>query len=248
MHFFLFKCGGRELQNTLYSLIELQEIDLKLDKVKEERGDLPEIVEELDSRLNGNKKMVADQKEKVKHLKVETNTVETELKSLKVKLKKYEDQLYQVKTNKEYDAISNETEMVKSKIDEYEDQIINNTETIENLEKSNELLESEITKLENEFDENNNLLQEKINTSSEEENILIHEREIVAKKLTHQQISSYTRIRSAKRGMAVASCNGGVCSGCFSFIPPQRVVEIKSMKRLHQCESCGRILVWDQNL
>ena len=75
----------------------------------------------------------------------------------------------------------------------------------------------------------------------------MHEKEIVEKKLTNQQINSYHRIRSAKKGKAVASCNGGVCSGCFSFLPPQKVVEIRSMKKIYHCESCGRILVWDNN-
>ncbi len=236
------------MQNTLYSLIELQEIDLKLDKVKEERGDLPAIVESLKDRLSSNKNMLDEQQSRIRQLKVETNTMETELESFKVILKKYEDQLYQVKTNREYDAISNETENVKNKISEYEDKILDNSETVENLIKSNETLESDIAKLGNEFEDNNTLLQEKITASSEEENILNHERDIVEKKLTSQQINSYRRIRNAKRGMAVASCNGGVCSGCFSFIPPQKVVEIRSMKQLYQCESCGRILVWDQNI
>ena len=235
------------MQNTLYSLIELQEIDLKLDKVQEERGDLPSIVESLENRLDNIKTTLKDQKSRIKQLKVETNTMETELESLKVNLKKYEDQLYKVKTNKEYDAISNETENVKSKIAEYENKILDDSETIENLIKSNETLESDLSKIKIEYGDNKTLLQEKIGASSEEENILKHEREIVEKRLSSQQISSYRRIRTAKRGMAVASCNGGVCSGCFSFLPPQKVVEIKNMKQLYQCESCGRILVWDQN-
>jgi len=116
------------------------------------------------------------------------------------------------------------------------------------LQKSNKEIETELAKIQSEFDENSAVLKERISASSEEENILRQEREIVEKRLTRQQIDSYRRIRAAKKGKAVASCNGGVCSGCFSFIPPQRVVEIRSMKHLHQCESCGRILVWDQNL
>ena len=162
-------------------------------------------------------------------------------------MKKYEAQLYQVKTNKEYDAIANETENVKKKIDEFESNIIEAVEKIENFTKSNDEIESEIEKLTTDYDENNVALQEKISTSSEEENLLMHEKEIVEKKLTTQQIKSYHRIRSAKKGKAVASCNRGVCSGCFSFIPPQKIVEIRSMKRIYHCESCGRILVWDNN-
>jgi predicted nucleic acid-binding Zn-ribbon protein len=235
------------LQKTLYSLIELQEIDLKLDKVKEERGDLPSIVKTIKTTLDEKENLLEDQKELIIKLKVDSKTMETELESYKDQLKKYEAQLYQVKTNKEYDAIANETENVKKKINDLESNIIESVEKVESLTNSNKEIQSDIEKLTIDFDENNVALQEKISASSEEENLLKHERNIVEKKLTNQQINSYQRIRSAKKGVAVASCNGGVCSGCFSFIPPQKVVEIRSMKRMYHCESCGRILIWDNN-
>ncbi len=235
------------MQKTLYSLIELQEIDLKLDKVKEERGDLPYIVERLKTSIDEKQKLLEVQKKDIKRLTVETKSLESELESHKDQLKKYEGQLYQVKTNKEYDAIANETENVKKKINENEDEIIENTEISENLVKSNEEIETEIKNMQTEYEDSNAELLEKINASSEEENLLKHEKVIVEKKLSQKQISSYHRIREAKKGKAVAYCNGGVCSGCFSFIPPQKVVEIKSMKQLYHCESCGRILMWDNN-
>jgi predicted nucleic acid-binding Zn-ribbon protein len=235
------------LEKTLYSLIELQEIDLKLDKVKEERGDLPTVVENLKKSLDNKNHTLQEQIEAIKRLKVDLSSIETEVDSLKEQLKKYESQLYQVKTNKEYDAIANETENVKKKINDLETVILESTEKIETLTKSNEEIEDEINKLSADYDDNNVALQDRISASSEEENLLKHEREIVEKKLSTQQINAYQRIRSAKKGMAVAYCNGGVCSGCYSFIPPQKVVEIRSMKRLFHCESCGRILVWDKN-
>jgi predicted nucleic acid-binding Zn-ribbon protein len=215
--------------------------------VIEERGDLPSIVEKIKNTLNDKQSLLNNQKELITKLKVDSKTMEIELGSLKEQLKKYEAQLYQVKTNKEYDAIANETENVKKKIDEFENSILEADEKVENLTKSNDELQSEIEKLSADYDENNMSLQEKINASSEEEHLLKHEREIVEKKLTKQQINSYLRIRVAKKGIAVASCNGGVCSGCFSFIPPQKVVEIRSMRSIYHCESCGRILVWDNN-
>jgi predicted nucleic acid-binding Zn-ribbon protein len=236
-----------ELEKTLYSLIELQEIDLKLDKVEEERGDLPSVVENLKNTLESKNDLLKEQKELITKLKVDSNSMETELGSLREQLKKYEAQLYQVKTNKEYDAIANETENVKKKISDLETSILEASEQIENLTKSNEEIETNINELTVDYDDNNVALQDKISASSEEENLLKHERDIVEKKLTKQQIKAYQRIRYAKKGVAVAYCNGGVCSGCYSFIPPQKVVEIRSMKRIFHCESCGRILVWDKN-
>ena len=173
--------------------------------------------------------------------------MELELASARQQMQKYEDQLYKVQTNKEYDAIANETENVKNKIRELEERILQMEETVESLTGSNDEIEKELTQLSTDYEESNSELQQKISASSEEENILRQERDIVKKKLTIQQLNSYERIRQAKRGVAVASCNGGVCSGCYSFIPPQKVVEIRNMQRLYYCESCGRILVWDKN-
>ena len=108
------------MEKTLYSLIELQEIDLKLDKVREERGDLPERVESLSNTISENETLIEQQKSEKRKLTLGNKNSELKLESSKSQLKKYQDQLYQVKTNKEYDAISHETERVKETIDELE--------------------------------------------------------------------------------------------------------------------------------
>jgi predicted nucleic acid-binding Zn-ribbon protein len=53
-------------------------------------------------------------------------------------------------------------------------------------------------------------------------------------------------VRSARDGYGVAKIENSVCGGCFSYIPPQKIVEIKKMKKVYSCEFCGRILVWDE--
>ena len=236
------------MESTLYSLIELQEIDEKLDKVREERGDLPELVENLQTTISEKEDQIKEQKAAIKDLTLENKNYELDLESSKAQLDKYQGQLYQVKTNKEYDAIAHETETIKKKIDELERIILEKEQTKENLSLSNDEIGKELVGLRKDFEENNSELQAKISSSSEEENILRQERSIAEKKLTSQQLNAYERIREAKKGMAVAYCNGGVCSGCFSFIPPQKVVEIRNMKKIYYCEACGRIMVWDKNI
>jgi predicted nucleic acid-binding Zn-ribbon protein len=221
------------LQKTLYALIELQEIDSKLDSLNEERGDLPQVVHKLKSAQDEKKNLLDSQKKFIKELRLEEKEKGLELESLKAQLKKYEDQLYMVKTNKEY---------------EIENRILEIGDSIENYLESNEQFEKDFSVIASELKENDSALQKKIGASAEEENLLLQERQITKKKLTTQQISSYERIRTAKKGIAVAYCNGGICSGCYTFIPPQRVVEIRGMKKIFTCESCGRILVWNKNV
>ena len=35
----------------------------------------------------------------------------------------------------------------------------------------------------------------------------------------------------------------GACKGCFNKIPPQRIIDIQSRKKITACEYCGRVLV-----
>ena len=246
VHFFIF-IWRVSLQKTLNALIELQEIDLKLDRLNEERGDLPDIVNNLKSKIEKDDELLNNQQDTLKKLKVEEKKIELELETTRAQLKKYDEQLYQVKTNKEYDAIANETESTKNTIDASENRLLEIAETLEKLEASIADLKKNKQTSKKELKESNEDLQAKISESSEEENILMQEKNIAEKSLTKRHLSTYNRIRGAKNGIAVAHCNGGICSGCFSFIPPQKVVEIKNMKNIFTCESCGRILVWNQN-
>ena len=71
----------------------------------------------------------------------------------------------------------------------------------------------------------------------------------VFKEIDKRYVSRYERIKKAKAGLAVARISEqGACSGCFSVIPPQRIVEIRSKDQLFSCEHCGRILIWDETI
>lgn len=235
------------MQKTTYALIELQEVDNRLQELMEERGDLPLIVEDLKAKLEEKINTLEQMKEDVKAAKVMVKNLETSIQESKEKLKKYEEQLYQVKTNKEYDAITAETETVKEQLEQFENDIVENTDKIEKLDDEIELLQDEIEKLESEYEENNIELESKMRSTQEEENMLLQERKIIVEGFSPQIISMYEKVRKARGGMGVAPIKNGVCGGCYSYIPPQKIVEIKRMKKIYTCEFCGRILVYNES-
>ena len=246
---FLFKKGGYlKLQQILYGLIELQEVDKRLDELRAERGDLPLIVEELKSKLDA-KKVESDKcKEGIKAAKIKQRELEVSIDELKSKYDKYEEQLYQVKTNREYDAITLETETVKQQWDEAKKEIEETQISILENESRQKEINEELKKLENEFEDNTVELNTKMNETAEEENLLQQERDIIIKKSNPEIIKTYELVRQARSGQGIANIQGNVCGGCFSYIPPQKIVEVKKMKEIYTCEFCGRILVWNQNV
>ena len=57
-------------------------------------------------------------------------------------------------------------------------------------------------------------------------------------------LNAYEHIRqNARNGLAVVMVQRDACGGCFSKIPPQRQLDIRSRKKIIVCEYCGRILV-----
>ena len=98
------------MQKVLETLIHLQKIDKQLQHLEAERGDLPQKVEELNSQVNDAKRDLNNKIEKKESLTSEKASLDNDVVLLSEQLKKYKVQLYQVKTNKEYDAITLEIE------------------------------------------------------------------------------------------------------------------------------------------
>ena len=84
-----------------------------------------------------------------------------------------------------------------------------------------------------------------VEATSAEEAKLRANREACAEKIDARTMSAYDRIReSCNNRLAVVSVfNADSCGGCFNTIAPQRLIDIKSNKKMIICEYCGRILV-----
>ncbi len=233
-----------KLQKTLYALIELQEIDNRLDELKAERGDLPLIVDELENKYNSKKALLEEKNELLQKTKLRQKELELLIEEAKAKLAEFEEKLYQVKTNREYDAIMAETDNTKEKLEESEDELLQTHETIEKVEQEINQLKEELEKIAGELEENRVELEKKMTATAEEENLLRNERDIIIQKTDPEIIKTYERVRAARDGQGIARIENGVCGGCYSYIPPQKIVEVRKMDKIYTCEFCGRILVY----
>ena len=234
------------MQKTVYALIELQEVDHRLDELRDERGDLPLIVEELENKLKQKSSELKEKKKNLQDSKVRQRELELNLDEAKEKLNKFEEQLYQVKTNKEYDAITTQTEVVKQEVESSENELLTLDETISALNDSVNELEREIVEIEAELSENKVELEQKLQATADEENLLNQERKIIIDNSDPKLINTYEMVREARNGQGIAKIVGNVCGGCHAFIPPQKIVEVKKMKQIYTCETCGRILIWHE--
>lgn len=233
------------MRETLAALVKLQEIDFQLRALEQAKGDLPQKVIMLEQEIAEKEEVMQDRKNRIESAQSELRNIHAEVTALRERLKKYQSQLYQVKTNKEYDAITIELETTETAISQNEYKAME----VEDQEKE---LQAEAAALAPILEEDRALLSENrkqleamLEKTREKEESLMKQRQEITVTLSRPILSTYERIRQGRGGMAVAFLKDGACSQCSSRIPPQRGLEIRMMNRLYLCEVCGRIMLWD---
>lgn len=234
------------MENRLRLLYNLQKIDSSLDEVQDMKGDLPHIVAELEQRLKKKETQKKELEEFVKKSLVSRDQTDLEILSLKEQIEKYKTQQFQVKTNRQYDALAREADYAQEKINRLEQEM-------ELLEGKAGVAKIDAEKLSPEIDELTAELSEKkaeldfVNKEHEDEELrLRHEREKTVVRLEKSDLRQYERIRKAKGGKAVVTVRRNACGGCFNRVPPQTVLELRKNSKIWICEHCGRVLVSDQ--
>ena len=229
--------------DRLSTLFELQLIDDELDTLQELRGDLPIEVNNLNFQIQSIKDSLEEKENEKEEALEKIKTNEEEIERLNTGLKKFKSQLYQVRNNKEYDALTKEIDHSEEKIKLFEDESLELENRVQTLKSEIEEVTPQLEEFLAELEVKEEELKQIIKANEREETKLTSQREEVAGKVRKSDYNTYTRIRKALGGKAVVSISRGACTGCHNVVPPQRQIEIRNSKRLFTCESCGRLLI-----
>jgi len=231
------------LINRLKILYELQLIDDQLDELEELRGDLPNAVESLESKINEIRTSVTEKEKQKKESLDKRKENEEEMEKLLSNQKKFKAQLYQVRNNKEYDALTKEIDHSEEHIKKLEIENDSLADLSKKLTDEIEEVKPQLYTLNEELKEKQADLKEIIKTNEKEESKLKTKRKEIADLIKKPDYSAYIRIRKAKKGKAVVTIKRSACSGCHNIVPSQKQLEIRRNNKLFFCEYCGRILV-----
>ncbi|MCX8057477.1 MAG: C4-type zinc ribbon domain-containing protein [Ignavibacteria bacterium] len=230
------------MKTRLKLLWELQKIDNELDKLEELRGELPREIELLQNKLDELQETIkAKKKEKENSLKKREEN-DDKIAESKANLKKFKAQLLQVKTNREYDALTKEIDYTEELIQKLEQENNSLADLSKKLTQEIEELEPEIKDIQKELEEKREELAEIDKLNDKERKELESKRADVLAKITRADLQLYNRIREAK-GRAVVPIKRNACDGCYAIISSQKQLEIRRNDKIYTCESCGRILI-----
>lgn len=230
------------MKSELQYLAELAIVDMKLDELQEDCGDLPLTIKKLEKNYYD---LVATAKETeqilsdVRKFKAESKLT---LQTIKEKEEKMAEKQFNVKNNKEFDAITKEIDHSRSEFVRLTDELRNVGVKEENLIQmlENQKSDAETSRVELES------AQKELDliTSDQNEDLLVlkEKRKELSQHITQYWYSEYLRIRTLHHD-AVVSIKKNSCSGCYSSIPPQKNVELRNNEeKIYYCENCGRII------
>ena len=231
---------------SIAHLVELQEIDSQLDDLNSLLGDLPKMVDDLNAQENSLASKVEKDKIRSKDINLSLNKSETANKTIQAKIDKLTDQLFLVTNNKQYDALTLEIDHLKEKKENHESQILEHIEENEELEKNITENEKLLYELKSDLDVRRKKLDVALSETADEKAALENSREKQISKIDSSIIQIYSKVISARSGVAVVPLSGDSCGGCGAALPIQMASEIRSGKT-HRCFNCGRFVYSKKN-
>jgi predicted nucleic acid-binding Zn-ribbon protein len=226
-------------QNELY---HLQEIDIKIAKIKYEIANLPEQLEINKLKNNDNKETLVIQN--------------TELKDTKLNLHKTQNDLDKVNGDKDKNNLrikegnlsANELMFVQDDIKRQVHRQRDLQKKIEDIQKTITLQTQKIIDTENEIAQNSKKVEELELTVKEKSEAI--EKSILELEKQKKDINLSDELKELYRvhtveGVAVAKLIDNQCSGCNMIQPPAYIDKIKDIQNneIIFCEECDRILI-----
>jgi predicted nucleic acid-binding Zn-ribbon protein len=225
-------------------LLILQERDRKISQLVRESKDIPARKNEIESRLNAQRESLHNTEENLKKETASTKLIESEIEGLKLKIAKFREQQFQIKSNVEYKALENEIATTEKKIAAQEDNELVILEAMDEHRARIVECESDLKRESEHVQQDIAALDKRAQAIEGEVHDLKLDRDEIAKDIDPDFLSRYERIMNHVGDYALVSVDNGACGGCHMKLPPQAITDAKKVTDLTLCDFCGRILYW----
>ncbi|MCD6487208.1 MAG: hypothetical protein J7K35_07770 [Syntrophobacterales bacterium] len=233
------------MKEQILLLVELQNIDLEIEKFMLRKVDLPKKIIRLDEKLKAVEVELAESGQRLDKLKADHKAKETALKNGIENSKKAKSRLLEVKTNKEYEATLKEIDAINEKSSGIEDEIIHILEEIDRVSEDLKVKESETTSYHSKCENEKGKLEKELSSIGSALDDVLQKRNKIRSGIKAKFLKKFDIIRDRKNGRAVVPARKEICYGCHMNIPPQMYNELQKNERLILCPHCERIIYWE---
>lgn len=230
------------LREKLKALEELQQIDLETNEVKAELDALPARRAGAESAVSAARRAWEDERARLEGNEKERRQLESLLGMERDKVKKWEGRLGEIKTPREYAALSREIDIAKKTNDSQSEQIRELAAQALELKTAVDAKEEELSEREAAAQASVEEVEKRKAAADERMRALDARRAAAVKQVDPGLLAKYENIKRRRAGVAIAQVVGMTCKGCHRNIPPQLAITLQRANSIETCPNCHRII------
>jgi predicted nucleic acid-binding Zn-ribbon protein len=231
---------------VLQDLLELQKVDVQLASVRDRLAKFPKKLADADARLVGGKAELDQSKAAQLASFKDRKKYELDVEQLKERVRKYRDQMSQVKTNEAYKALQHEVQMAEEEISKAEDRLLEQMVSGEEYDRRIKSSEKTLKEIEEVVRRERSKIEAEKAEAEKDLTRLTEERTRVVAAVPENLLDHYDRIAKKHNGVALAEVREEKCAACGMRVRPHVFQEMnrRASEEMFHCETCTRILYY----
>jgi uncharacterized protein len=234
------------VQKVLQNLLDLQSIDARLNELRSRLATFPKKLADIEARLAAARSAVESAKAaQVANFK-DRKKFELDVEQAKERVRKYKDQMSQVKTNEAYKALQHEIQMAEADISKAEDRLLEQMVSGEVFDLRIKAAEQDRKEVEEAMQRERARIESETSAAQKSLALVESERAQVVAEIPEDLLDHYDRIARKHKGVALAEVRDEKCSACGMIVRPHVFQEMRraASNEMFHCETCTRILYY----
>ena len=229
---------------TTRQLYVLQELDLALDRLQEEKG---KAEQELSSglRIDHVETAFDEENERLPEVQSQHRLQQLEMETLRERSTRLEAQLYsgEITNPRDLESLGQEVSHARELLEQQDAELLQISVQAEESQSRRDSLEMELSDGRAAWQIREAELQEQVERWTLEVETVSTQRKGLVDTLDPSEVQRYESLRKTKGGVAVAKVERGLCQGCRMALPTQQQQRVRIGRQTVLCSSCGRILI-----
>jgi len=230
---------------NLERLVRLQQLDTTIDEARRRIAAHPQRLAEADARLSEANERVDSPRARLKESNDARRGLEKEAAVFQGRVAKFKDQLFEVKTNREYQALQHEISTAQSELGAVEERILERMMEADEVTAEIKQAEAALAAQQKEIEAEKAALARELTSMQHALEEATRQRAALLAQTEPRLVALYDQVAKARKGVAICTATrDGACSVCHVRLRPAVFQQVRQNESIVQCESCQRILYY----
>ena len=232
------------MNQNLSLLIELQKLDLEIDRDEKERKRALAEADRYSKEIEELEKDLREKEAQLKKTKREKRIKEGKIEEIDLLLAKHEEEKYKVKSQDEFAALEKEIAMANDQKEKTENLLLELMEKEEELTNSIPLLREKTERGRKDREIKRKKLATYLDNFTRAREKSEGERKNLTLSLDPVFLEQFEQLKKTRDGLAVIPTKDGACGGCHVKLSSSLMGRVRKGQGVVYCENCNRILYY----